>query len=65
MITVRLEPEGRELQFAKLNTVLQLLHRLNLGLCSALIIRDGELLTQDRRLASGDTVTVRRVKSRG
>ncbi len=65
MITVRLEPENRELTFPKLNTVLQLLHKLDLGLNAALVIRDGELLTPDRRLAPGDTITVRRVTSRG
>lgn len=65
MITVRLEPKNRELTFPKLNTVLQLLHKLDLGLNAALVIRNGELLTPDRRLASGDTITVRCVTSRG
>lgn len=65
MITVRLEPEGRELQFPRLNTVLQLLRKLNLGLNSALVIRNGELLTPDRHLEPGDAITVRRVSSRG
>jgi sulfur carrier protein len=65
MITVRLEPEGRELQFTKVNTVLQLLHKLSISQVSALIIRDGELLTPDRRLESGDIIIVRRVSSRG
>lgn len=65
MITVRLEPEGRELQFTKVNTVLQLLHKLNIGRSSALIIRAGELLTPDRRLESGETIIVRRISSRG
>jgi sulfur carrier protein len=65
MITVRLEPDCRELQFPKLRTVLQLLHKLGLGQGAVLIIRDGELLTPDRRLAPGDTIIVRRVTSRG
>lgn len=65
MITVRLESENRELTFPKLNTVLQLLRRLNLGLNAALVIRGGELLTPDRRLEPGDVIVVRRVTSRG
>lgn len=65
MITVRLEPEDREIEFTKVNTVLQLLRKLSLGLNSALIIRDGELLTPDRRLEPGDMIIVRRVTSRG
>lgn len=65
MIHVRLEPAGRELQFPKLGTVLQLLKKLELGQNSALVIRDGELLTHDRQLRAGDEITVRGVSSRG
>ncbi|HDQ40993.1 MAG TPA: hypothetical protein ENN39_08215 [Desulfonatronum sp.] len=65
MITVLLEPERRQLHYPKLNTVLQLLHELKLGQTDVLVIRDKELLTQDRSLAPGDTITVRRVTSRG
>lgn len=65
MITVRLEPEGRELQFTKIKSVLKLLETLRLGLNSALVVRSGELLTPDRRLEPGDTIIVRRVGSRG
>jgi len=65
MITVRLEPEDREIEFTKVNTVLQLLRKLSLGQSSVLIIRNGALLTPDRRLEPGDTIIVRRVTSRG
>jgi len=65
MITVRLEPGDREIEFTKVNTVLQLLCKLSLGQSSALIIREGELLTPDRRLEPDDTIIVRRVTSRG
>lgn len=64
-ITVRLEPGGETLVFPRLNTVLQLLNRLGLGLNDALVIRGNELLTQDRRLHAGDCITLRRVTSGG
>ena len=64
-VTVRLEPDGEILVFPRLNTVLQLLNRLGLGLNDALVIRGTELLTQDRRLHTGDRITLRRVTSRG
>ncbi|TVQ99452.1 MAG: hypothetical protein EA399_07635 [Desulfovibrionales bacterium] len=65
MIYIRLEPEGRTMHFPRLGTVLQLLRKLGLGNNAALIIRDGELLTPDRRLHAGDEVVVRTVTSRG
>lgn len=65
MITIRLEPEGRELRFPKLSTVLQLLGRLNLARNSVLVIRNDELLTPDRRLEPGDVIILRSVASRG
>ncbi len=65
MITVTLGAQKEPLSFPKLKTVLQLLHKLDLRVNDALIIRDGELLTPDRHLRSGDHVTVRPVTSRG
>ncbi len=65
MILVRLEPKGREIVIEKVSTVLQLLRKLGLGLNSALVIRNGELLTPDRQLKAGDEITVRGVSSRG
>lgn len=65
MITVTLGTQKEPLSFPKLKTVLQLLHKLDLRVNDALIIRDGELLTPDRHLRSGDRVTVRPVTSRG
>ena len=65
MITVHIEPDGETLQFRSLNTVLQLLNKLGLRRMEALIIRDGGLLTPDRRLHGGDAITVRTVISRG
>ncbi len=65
MITVRLEPEGTELTYPSINTVLQLLNKLKLRPTAALVIRDGGLLTPDLRLYSGDEITVWMVGSRG
>ncbi|MFP5258348.1 MAG: hypothetical protein ACLGQH_04925 [Acidobacteriota bacterium] len=65
MITVTIDGKKPPLTYPKLKTVLQLLHNLNLRVNDALIIRDGELLTPDRHLRSGDQVTVRLVMSRG
>jgi sulfur carrier protein len=65
MITVRIEPEGHEMTFEKLNTALQLLNRLGVRPNSALVIRGDELLTPDRKLRHGERITVRMVGSRG
>lgn len=65
MVIVVREPEGKEIAFEKLNTVQQLLNRLGERVNSVLVIRDGTLLTPDRRLRDGDTVIVRSVRSRG
>jgi sulfur carrier protein len=65
MIRVTIEPGGETLEFPRLNTVLQLLNKLGLGVNEALVARGGVLLTPDRRLAHGDEVLVRRVASRG
>jgi sulfur carrier protein len=65
MITVLLEPDGKELSLPNLNTARQLLNRLGLTQTEALVIREGELLTPDRPLKGGDTITIRTVGSRG
>jgi sulfur carrier protein len=65
MITVRMTPGDRVLTFDRLNTVLQLLNKLGLGMTDALVARSGVLLTPDRKLRSGDELTVRVVVSRG
>ena len=46
-------------------TVQQLLRKLGIRRCSALVIRDGGLLTEDRAILPGDHITVRRVTSSG
>ncbi|WP_027721521.1 hypothetical protein [Maridesulfovibrio zosterae] len=65
MVTVRLEPEDKIIEFTKLNTVLQLLNKLGLHQTDALVIRDGELLTQDCRIFQGDEIILRKVISVG
>jgi sulfur carrier protein len=65
MITVTIGSATEPLSFPKINTVLQLLQKLDLRVNDALIIRDGELLTPDRRVRAGDHLTVRPVTSRG
>ncbi|CCO23968.1 hypothetical protein [Maridesulfovibrio hydrothermalis] len=65
MVTVRLEPEDKVIEFTKLNTVLQLLNKMGLHQTDALVIRDGELLTQDIRINQGDVITLRKVISVG
>ncbi len=64
-ITVHLEPQGKTLTMPRPKTVWQLMNRLSLKPCSALIIRDGGLLTKDREILPGDEITVRSVVSSG
>lgn len=64
-ITLVLEPEGKTLRIPRPKTVTGLLNELGIKRGSALVIRDGELLTPDRRIEPDDTVTVRSVVSRG
>ncbi len=65
MITVHIEPDNETLTFAKLNSGLQLLNRLGLFRTQALIIRQGELITWDRKFKSGDVITLKKVTSVG
>ena len=65
MITVRIEPENRELTLDRVNTVRQLLTRIERKPGRALIIRNGELLTPDLNLRQGDFIIVRVVGSKG
>ncbi|MEF2145314.1 MAG: hypothetical protein V3573_07710 [Desulfovibrionaceae bacterium] len=65
MITVHVEPDNETLTFASLNTVLQLLNRLGLRSTQALVVRDGNLLTADRKLGRDDVITIKKVVSAG
>lgn len=65
VITVILEPTGGTQEIPRPKTVAQLLDRLKIRRGTALVIREGELLTPDRRVEPGETITVRSVVSRG
>ena len=64
-ITVHLEPEMKTILIKRPKTVMQLLQVLNLSLESALVARNGKLLTYDRRIWPGDELLVRVVMSSG
>lgn len=64
-ISLTLEPEGKTLRFPRPKTALQLLHALGLEEESALVARQGKLLTPDRQIWPDDEIWVRIVASRG
>ena len=64
-VTVILEPNGGTRVMERPKTVTQLLNRLAVRQGTALVIRDGQLLTPDRRIEKGEVITVRTVVSRG
>lgn len=64
-ITLELQPEGRICTMERPKTVRQLLDRLDLLEETALVIRDGTLLTPDLAIRPGDSIIVRQVTSRG
>ncbi|MBC15553.1 conserved protein of unknown function [Pseudodesulfovibrio profundus] len=65
MVTVHLEPDGKVVELGNTKTVLAVLNRLKLRSTMAIVVRDGELLTADRKLHMGDTLMVRKVTSAG
>lgn len=64
-IKVRLEPPGKIIDLPRCKTASQLLEKLQLLPETALIARNGELLTPDRRIWPNDELLVRVVSSRG
>lgn len=65
MVRVHIEATGERLEFRRINTVLQLLGRLGLKSTEVLVIRGGELLTQDRFVGHEADIRIRHVVSRG
>lgn len=65
MVVVTLEPDGKRLEFPRLNTVTRLLGKLGLLSTEVLVIRGRELLTPDRRIGPDDEILIRPVVSRG
>ncbi len=64
-VTVLVQPEGTRLVLPRPKTARQLLEALRLREETALVARDGELLTPDRQLLPGDDLLVRKVTSGG
>lgn len=64
-VTILLQPQEKTIHMDKVKSVTQLLNRLDIRMGTALVIRDGELLTQDRMLRNGDSIIVRTVVSSG
>ena len=64
-IVVLLQPEEKYLSLPRPKTSRQLLAALGLAEETALVARDGQLLTPDRRIWPGDQVLVRKVTSSG
>ena len=65
VLSVHLEPEGKDLELERVKTVRQLFQVLGIQEETALVARDGKLLTPDRHLYSGQHILVRKVTSRG
>ncbi len=64
-ITVTLQPEETVLTLPRPKTALQLLRALHIRVGTALVIRDGGLLTPDQAILPGDSIIVRIVTSSG
>lgn len=64
-ILVELQPAGEFLSMPRAKTCRQLLEALNLEEETALVARDGKLLTPDRRIWPNDNILVRIVASAG
>ncbi len=62
---ILIEPENQWATIDKATTVLNLLKELELRPNQALVIRDGELLTPDRKVGPQENITVRKIASRG
>jgi sulfur carrier protein ThiS len=65
IVNVFLQPEDRELTLPRPKNAQQLLTALGLRSCTALVAREGELLTPDRAIYPGDRLLVRKVTSSG
>jgi len=62
---ILLEPENKVVTLDRAGNVCSLLSRLGIRPGQALVIRDRELLTPDRRLTPEDKITIRKIVSRG
>ncbi|QCC84319.1 hypothetical protein DDIC_00200 [Desulfovibrio desulfuricans] len=64
-VAVLLQPEEKHLSLPRPKTSRQLLEALGLAEETALVARDGQLLTPDRRIWPEDNLLVRKVASSG
>lgn len=64
-ITVRLQPREQLLTMPREKTVLQVLRKLGIRPATAIVVRDGGLLTPDREVLPDDTLLIRVVTSCG
>lgn len=64
-VTIHLEPAMKTLKLKRPKTVAQLLSALNLEPETALVARDGKLLTYDRKIWPDDELLIRVVISSG
>lgn len=64
-ITVRIQPEEQVITMPRVKMVLQLLKKLDIRPGTALVARNGELLTPDREVLPNDEILVRKVTSSG
>lgn len=64
-ITVHLQPEEKTFEMPRVKNAGQLLVKLGIRPATALVARDGELLTPDRAINHKDHILVRKVISRG
>ena len=64
-VTVLVQPEERHLSLPRPKTSRQLLAALGLAEETALVAREGQLLTPDRHIWPGDNLLVRKVASSG
>ncbi len=65
MITVNLEPDGKVIEMHDTRSVHAVLNKLQLRSTMAIVVRNGELLTPDRKLDWDDVLLVRKVTSAG
>lgn len=65
VITVHLLPENKTREMPRAKTAAQLLQALGCPPETALVARNGELLTPDRHIWPNDRITVRKVISMG
>ncbi len=64
-ISVHLQPEEHIFEMPRVKSAGQLLKKLGIRPATALVVRNGELLTPDRPINHADHILVRKVTSRG